>query len=195
MKTIIFDVDGVLADFSRSFTLIGSALFDTPVVGDMTHDHWDFRKELSTKQRERIWADVKGLREWWTTLAPLVEPEVFRRIEFLTAHHEVYFVTNRFSNMRPAGEQTITWLKIHGIADPRVIVSSRKGEIASALKATHALEDNWQNASVIHWMASGCRTFLIERHYNEEARKMIPEGITVVKTVEEFLGYVEKEEV
>jgi len=104
----------------------------------------------------------------------------------------VYFLTNRFSNITPPGEQTVSWLKRHGISNPRVIVSSKKGEICSAVKADFSLEDNWGNACAIHWMAEGCRSFLIERRYNEKARDVIPQGITVVKKVDEFLDAVEQ---
>ena len=192
MKTIVFDVDGVLADFSKTFTALGAQIFKTPQVSDLTQVTWEYTDLMSAEQRTWVWKVLRETPEWWTTFSPLVSPEDFLRIEFLTVHNEVYFVTNRFSNRRPPGEQTLTWLKCQGISDPRVIVSSRKGEIARAVKADYVLEDNWSNACAIHWMAEGCRTFLIKRGYNEEARKVIPEGITVVESVGEFLDQIEE---
>lgn len=190
MKTIVFDVDGVLANFTKPFTTIGNELFGTPIVDCCEQPSWDFNEILTRVQQSRVWIVVRRTPEWWTSLPPLVSSDIFHQIESLTAFNEVYFLTNRLSDMRPSGEQTLTWLKCRGISDPRVIVSSRKGEITSALKADFAIEDNWSNACAIHWMAEGCRTFLIKRGYNEKAREIIPKGITVVNSVGEFLNQI-----
>lgn len=192
MKTVVFDLDGVLADFSKAFTLLASETFGTSQVSDLTQVTWDYTEILNEDQREWVWELLKKTPEWWTTLSPLVGLDTFSRIEMLTDYNEMYFVTNRFSSMRPPGEQTVTWLKDWGIINPRVIVSSRKGEIARAIKADYVLEDNWGNACAIHWMAEGCQTFLIRRGYNQEARMIIPNGIAVVDSVDEFLNEVER---
>lgn len=188
MKTIVFDVDGVLANFTRAFTSIGHYFFGTSIVESDEQKSWNFREHLTDIQQTKMWEYLRNYPNWWNTLMPLVPHEVFQRVNALTLKNEVYFLTNRFSNCRPAGEQTLSWLIRQGIDKPRVIVSSRKGEICKAVGADFSLEDNWGNATSIHWMAEGCQSFLIERRYNEEARKVIPKGITVVKTVEEFLN-------
>lgn len=192
MKTIVFDVDGVLADFSFAFTLLSSNLFGTQCFSDLTQVTWDYTDVMTPEQREEVWRVLKETEEWWTTLPSLVPENIFDWINTLTINNEVYFLTNRFSDVRPPGEQTLTWLNTMGIADPRVIVSSRKGEIISAVKADFAIEDNWSNACAIYWMADGCRTFLIKRGYNEAARKIIPKGITVVDEVSDFLDQIEE---
>jgi len=194
MKTIVFDVDGVLANFITAFTALGNWFFDTPIIDNFEQPSWNFRDSLTADEQNIIWERLRHTPEWWDSLASLVSIRVFLRISDLTLRHEVYFLTNRFSEMRPPGEQTVSWLKRHGISNPRVIVSSRKGEICSALNADFSLEDNWGNACAIHWMAGRCRSFLIERRHNEKAREIIPQGITVVKKVEEFLDYIEQGE-
>lgn len=192
MKTIVFDIDGVLADFSFAFTTLKQKIFGTgKIISDLTQTSWDYTEIMTPHQRTEVWHVLKETHSWWTTLLPLVPESIFVWIDNLTINHEVYFLTNRFSHMNPPGEQTITWLKKMGISDPRVIVSSRKGEIISAVKADFAIEDNWSNACAIHWMAEGCQTFLIKRGYNEEARKIIPKGIKVVHQVGEFLEQIE----
>ena len=190
-KVVIFDLDGVLADFDQAFTRLGHYLFDTPISYTVSQPYWNFRNVMTVEQQTKVWDIIKGTAGWWVSVPSLVNADVFVRINGLTHRHEVYFVTHRMHSITPAGEQSVQWLKYRGIDNPRVIVSSRKGEIARAVSADYALEDNWGNACSIHWMAEKCRTFLIERPYNEEARKIIPPRISVVKTVDEYLHIVE----
>ena len=192
MKTIVFDVDGVLANFTRGFTQIANRMFGVPVVENDDQPSWDFKETLSAKQQDKIWEELKSIPGWAHSLEALIPYKTFCRINQLALKNELYFVTNRFSYMRPPGEQTVTWLMLHGISSPRVIVSAKKGEICQAIGADYCLEDNWGNAVSVHWMAEKCRSFLIERRYNEEARKIIPSGIVRVKTVEEYLDHIEE---
>lgn len=191
-KVILFDMDGVLANFITAFTTLGNKLFGTPIVDNQEHPSWDFRDSLTSEQQSEIWGVLRNTANWWASLSSLVSAEVFERIEDLTYWYEVYFVTHRMHDVYfPAGEQTIRWLHDYGILHPRVIVSPNKGEIAKAVGADYSIEDNWENACAIHWMVKRCKSFLIERRYNEEAREIIPPGIIRVKTVEEYLDYVE----
>lgn len=190
MKTIVFDVDGVLANFTKGFTTIGNRLFGIPIVENDDQLSWNFKESLTSEQQSVIWNEVKSTLGWWRSLVSLVSYEIFYRINRLTIDNEVYFVTNRFSYRRPPGEQTVSWLMLHGIPNPRVIVSEKKGEICDAIRADFSLEDNWSNALSIHDRAPGCQSFLIERRYNEKDRKVLPEGMTVVKTVTEYLDHI-----
>ena len=191
-KVVIFDLDGVLADFDQAFTAMGNHLFGTPISTTVQQPFWNFRNVMTAGEQDYVWRELKSTTDWWFHLPILVTGFVFDRINRLTNRAEVYFVTHRMHDFQPAGEQSMRWLKLWGIKNPRVIVSSAKGEIARAVEADYAIEDNWGNACAIHWMAEKCRTFLIERPYNEEARKIIPPRITVVKTVDQYLDVVER---
>ena len=191
MKTIVLDVDGVLANFTKPFSTIGNRFFGTAIIEEGEQRSWGFRDELSVAQQNVMWEWLKNYSEWWNSLPPLINHEAFARINRLTMRNEVYFLTNRFSYCRPPGEQTMSWLIRYGIDNPRVIISGKKGEVCRAVKADFSLEDNWSNACAIHWMAEGCQSFLIERHQNEKAREIIPKGIMTVKTVDGFLSILE----
>ncbi len=189
-KVVIFDIDGVLADFDLAFTTLAHKLFDTPVVTCFGHHSWNFRTLMTDAQQSETWEVLKEEDGWWDRLECLCTPHEMYRLAALCDVAEVYFVTHRMHNVTPVGEQSVMWLQIHGIDNPRVIVSSRKGEIASAVCADYAIEDNWGNACSIHWMAEKCKTFLIARPYNEEARKIIPPNITVVNTISQYLDAI-----
>jgi len=192
---IIFDVDGVLADFDKGFTTIGSVLYGTPISTVQDQPEYNFRHCMDRKQQDRCWDYLKHSPNWWATLDPIVSIEEWVEINDLCYRYEVYFVTHRMHELTPAGEQTRVWLQSCGVRHPRVIVSSKKGEIARAVKATHAIEDNWGNACAIHWMAESpqCKVFLIERRYNEAARQIIPVRINPIETVGQFITCVRED--
>ena len=95
------------------------------------------------------------------------------------------------------GLQTQRWLTNHGLETPSVVVSSKKGEIARAIRATHSLEDKIENAWAIHWISDSPQTksFLLDRPYNrvQESPEIGARGIIRVGSVEEFLDEVEGE--
>ena len=192
-KVIMFDVDGVLADFDLAFTFLANKIFGTPISCTFDQKEWNFRTILTNSQQSRVWVVVKNTPYWWENLASLVDQKIMRQINALCLNNEVYFITARTHSWTPLGVQTQRWLMEQGIEHPRVVVTADKGEACKILKVNYALEDNWGNACAIHWM-SGAKSFLINRHYNEKARGIISEGITRVGTVLEFIDAIKKGE-
>ena len=191
-KVLMFDVDGVLADFGGAFTFLANKMFGTPIRSAVNQKEWNFRSVLTNKEQSAVWHNLKNYPHWWEILAPLVDREVMGQINSLCLTNEVYFITNRTHNLTPPGVQTQRWLQENGINhSPRVVVTANKGEACKVMKVDYALEDNWGNACAIHWM-SDTKSFLINRHYNKEARGIIPEGITRVETVLEFIEAIER---
>ena len=191
MKRIMFDVDGVLADFDLAFTTLAHKMFGTPISCTVAQREWNFRNILTNKEQSAVWDVLKDTPQWWASLDPLVSEHTFARINELCVHNEVYFITNRIHNISPPGVQTQAWLLTHGIThSPRVVVAKDKGEACKIMNIDYSLEDNWGNVCAIHWM-SKTKSFLINRRYNEKARGIIPEGIIRVNTVIEFLERTE----
>ncbi len=190
-KRYMFDVDGVLADFDLAFTTLAHKAYGTSITSTVSQKDWSFRNILNAKEQSVIWDILKDTPQWWASLNPLVPANTFIRINDLCARNEVYFITNRMHNLSAPGIQTQSWLQEHGIyRSPRVLVTKDKGEACKILNIDYSLEDNWGNACAIHWM-SKTKSFLINRHYNWESRKIIPEGITRVGSVIEFLERTE----
>ncbi len=187
--SIIFDVDGVLADFDLAFTSLAHTLFGTDTSNTHQQRDWNFRNVMTAQQQVETWDVLMTTPNWWGSLNSLVVNSVFEQINELTDIHELYFVTHRMHYVTPAGEQTVIWLQDRGITNPRVIVSGKKGEVARAVGATHAIEDNWGNACAIHWIADNpqCKVFLLNRRYNEKARLIIPPNIMRINKIEEFI--------
>ena len=183
MKTICFDVDGVLADFTGAFGLLlcGEKLDGTKQMtyGQQgIHNLWD----------EKTWHTLRNTRHWWQTLDPLVKPETFHRINDLSRYHRVYFVTNRYHDLQSPADQTSRWLMIHGVSNPSVIVTAEKAELSSLLEVDFFIEDNWDNARAIGFETEYAGvSHILDRPYNVGTHPFV----TRVQTVEEFLDIVE----
>lgn len=181
-KVIQFDVDGVLANFTEGYNRVAAEL-GRPVLPMGPGRHWDDYTDAD------VWKAIKSQPFFWQSLPPLVRPNVFLDIWRLMVDNDVYFVTNR-PGMDPK-KQTIEWLKGHGILEPTVIVSSRKGDVAEALGVTHAIDDKAGNAIYTAYAAPACQSFLLNYPHNQFDHAVIGRKVTRVFSVDEFLGIVE----
>ena len=189
MSTILFDVDGVLADFVGAFTRQAKKMnFLKEAISTEDQLNWD-GFGMTQKQMNSVWDVILGTEHWWYQLDPLISQPSFRQIQDLTYDHQVVFVSAR-EGIHPQRD-TVNWLTDRGVVTPSVIITKRKGEIARALDADYSLEDKPENAAVIHWMADvkPCKSYIIDRPYNRV--DYLPKKIKRVKTVEEFLNEIE----
>lgn len=191
MKRIIFDVDGVLADFILGFTRLGNSIYGTPIVATTHHKKWGEFPGLGPEQEDALWGIVKKFEaNFWFSLEPLVSSEVFRGIQDLrVCGDDVYFVTSRPGEY--AKQQTEHWLQLHGISHPTVIISSKKGEAAAMLGADYCLDDKAENAWCVAWLSPRTKSFLLSRKYNQyDPLAFGSSRVQCVDTVDEFLDIV-----
>ncbi len=184
MKTILFDIDGVLADFVEGFTKIEREITGLgTVVRTVNCESWD-----SLKSPE-VWKRIAEERGFWGRLTPLVGPSVFQQINDLCMDNHVVFATSRFVGTPGPQYQTSAWLQRVGISRPNVVLSRSKSVIAVGVKADFSIEDKLDNAIAIEG-ESGTISYLLDRPYN---RGFDPIGVRRVSTVSEFLREVEGE--
>ncbi len=177
---VMFDVDGVLADFHQGYDDLCRKL-KKPVLGPDAP--WD------TKWDTDVWREIKTSNVWWTELPSIPDSSAFFRIA--TLNSEVYFVTARPGI--DVKRQTERWLTWHGIENPTVILSSRKGEIAAALGANFSIEDKAGNAVYISYQSPATRSYLVDRPYNQFNPEMLGRKVVRIKEIEEFLTAIERE--
>ena len=183
-KIILFDVDGVLADFVYGFTALTGQAYTT---GEQKE--WDMLDRLTPHQLESAWQKVNVSDTFWLSLPPLVSKETFYRINLLSKEHTIIFGTHRMG-IKPQ-TQTNLWLVENGITNPNVVVTKRKGEFARVIDADFSIDDKVENANCIHWIADSkpCKSFLLDRHYNRIGKT---KGVTRIESVEKFLGEIDE---
>jgi uncharacterized HAD superfamily protein len=169
-KPVIFDIDGVLADFSEGFTTLASKMFGVEVTRatDQPTYHW---ANLTKEQANLVWREVDKSHYFWENLRPLIDQQYFEEIDSLAFERPLYFVTARPDY---AKKQTENWLAAWGVSRPTVITTKRKGEFAKAVDAGFCIEDKPSNASMVAWLTEGeTKSYLIDRPYNQAPKEFL----------------------
>lgn len=195
---IVFDVDGVLADFHIAYEKVLLSLYpDLPLVpgGVKKAWHWSewvdgLTKEMEDKAWVAIFEDPK-YRDFWKDLPPLATPDDILRINRLSRTNIVSFLTNRSAegqHAKVAGATQI-WLDIHSFrthANVFLAAAGKKGERARLLGGHLAIEDNGGNC--IDFLESGIGVCMLRRAYNEGFVELVrARGGYIVDTLTEFL--------
>lgn len=194
------DIDGVLADFNRSFKELIKAQtgIELPPLNDSYPATWSYHTDagVTEEQDNALW-DYIGRSPFWGTLLPLKDaPAILAWLNTLGSEgHSVYFITSRNGDM--AKYWTELWLRLHGMETPTVLISSNKGNIAKGLRLDAFIDDRPENnyevlqtakktkssASQKPWKP---RVYLIDAPYNRWADQEENYGRRV-KTVKEVL--------
>jgi len=191
MANIIFDIDGCLCDFMYGFSSLANQYFGTPIKKAEDQYQWFGHEQLglTRKQYDFIWEKVKTSEVFWTQLQPLLDASIFARLDSLTIDASVYFVSARPGVY--VKQQTERWLQQQGICRPTVIISDRKGEIASGIKADFALDDKAGNAVFMKYASPKTEVYLLDRPYNGFDHTIIGAGVKRISLVEDYLKVVE----
>jgi len=185
-RVVMFDVDGVLANFIEGFKYTYRRVHGYVLPIPYEDIRWDDLGDPA------VWDVIKVSSGWWTLLRPIPESRVFKRINAMQNSHDVYFVTARPG--LAVKQQTETWLRLQGIEDPAVILSSKKGETASVLGADFSVEDKAGNAVYISYQSPQTKSFIVDRPYNQFDPQMIGSKVVRIKEIEQFLAAIELED-
>lgn len=187
-----FDVDGVIANFNKTFRETAANIEGT--AGG--HDRSDpAARALAADAMKRVWDLISRTPQWWLQLEAY-EPQQIERLYRTSRERrwEVYFMTTRPSS---AGEttqfQTQWWLETNGFPLPSVLtVPGSRGDAANALKLDIAVDDRLTNCVDII-AASRSKAILLSRREDQTVRdQALARGIGVVTTLEAAIDAVEK---
>lgn len=181
-----FDVDGVLADFSKRFTELANRKFNKTVnYKDQTV--WDYNEFYTPEEIESVWSDIKATTDFWFDL------ERLHRIPlWVQNQHQLWFITSRVPvKGMPTELQTAGWLHwLQDINYPQVIVVNQWHEKPTLYKALHLdafIDDKPETVTEMRKRHQNC--YVMDQPYNSKVE--VPEGYRV-HNVEEYIKHVEE---
>jgi uncharacterized HAD superfamily protein len=191
------DVDGVLADFNRSFIerciqVTGKDLFPArPFDIPMWHypQHYGYSEAEMKYPNGPVWKSVIEDSTFWYSLFPYEGT-----MEFLSKldpnDHDFYFITNRPG--ATAKMQTEDWLDFHGVfnnapalATPTVMISTEKGLCAKALNLNLYIDDKTENCLDVNAASPRTRVIMLAQPWN--AAQM---GILRIESLDQFASLI-----
>lgn len=164
-KTIVFDIDGVLADFMGGFHRLSEEINGVVVPG--TGTGWDNYGGLPAAYVQKTWQTIAKNPTFWLGLWPLFNTEEKQQIVDLVENHTVYFATARPTPH--ALKMSQQWLKSQlGLAvHISVVGTKRKGEFCRTVNADFMLDDKSENVDCACWLTDGkTKAFVISRPHN-----------------------------
>jgi FMN phosphatase YigB (HAD superfamily) len=169
-----FDIDGVLADFNKSFIelvieITGEDKFPPrPFAIPTWHypQHYGYSDEAMDFVNGPVWNAVRTAETFWADLDSYEwTHDVLDDLMSLRHHgHDIYFITDR-PGVR-AKEQTEHWLHWKGFDEPTVLISGAKGLVAQALNLDAYVDDRAENVDKVAAASFTTRAFLLNRPWN-----------------------------
>lgn len=163
---VAFDMDGTIADMDSVLRREAARLFGDDAQGPVADGVATpeataaappsdapplaaaAERALNHQQEARLWAHVRRIEDFWTTL-PELEPGVVARLAEVAQGRrwEVLFITTRPSSAGDTTQrQTQRWLEAHGFRMPSVVVVQRsRGKMADALHLDVVVDDRPEN--------------------------------------------------
>jgi hypothetical protein len=183
---IAFDIDGVLANFTRGFTRIANHLFGTPIGDHPSQESWMFEDlpslDLDKAKCDAVWKVIKDSQNFWANLDPF-NPSVMFVIEKI---ENKIFITNRPGHLPK--EQSIAFLERWGVYGPNVIVAADKVPTVKDHNVVAMIDDYEKNCFPIREAVPECYTAMLHTPYNKiHHAKWLAMGGEIVLSVDQFI--------
>lgn len=187
---LAFDVDGVLANFTKSYTKVLLSLSDSHSLPDGWENDdtfppvWHYEELCGFSKKVQLAAKdyIAHSDSFWLSLPSFEDASMLLR-QLNRSDHELLFITNRFGV--GCKHQTDVWLYDKcGIDFPTVIITGAdKLPLLSALAPDFYIDDKLETVTQAH--KAGLKgVYLLDRPWNRQGRS---DELSVVATVEEAL--------
>jgi hypothetical protein len=171
---VIYDIDGVLANFTRGFvdTMREIDHEAPPCDGPHAAPAWGFEEwywpEVPRNRvkalSELAWKRIHSVPSFWSGLHPLINSREFMKIR--NSERTPVFMTRR--EPRLAWSHTLGWLQKYGIMEPvlvRVRAGEEKHELAQLLGQDTLVDDKPENCLMA--AEAGMQVLMMKYPYNQ----------------------------
>lgn len=177
---ISLDVDGVLADFIKSFKSVVNRLWPNRLEWDYQPSDWNFTDKLTKEEMKQAWVATMRVQDLWQWQSPLIgarELSLFVN-RLCAAGINIYFLTNRpaTSGATPL-VQTNSWLRQHNLLwqdNASTIVVNKhddKRKFIELLDIKFSLDDKPETVEDCSYIP-GHKAFILDQPWNRDAKHL-----------------------
>ena len=195
-RKVVFDVDGVLADFSGAFRAHLNRVFPGINIAKEPATWSWIDLGVTSKMFGQAWQSWSAITDVWTMLDPLPDAIVLADAiqESKYDDAEVWFLTSRGRSAgRPVITQTKEWILSNmGVEAANVIVvehSTNKADVVRALGITHSIDDYAPTIVALNHQR-GHDAYLMRKPWNEA--ELVAYDLPWVKDMYEFVNLTRK---
>lgn len=183
---IIWDIDGVLSDFTFGFKTFVNTRHHIPVAPCGAKKSWQFRG-LARMEEDEIWRAIAAGKYDWSAQPSLLAPVdkyAMNALRFATGLDKpvrFHYITSRLGPPSQVEAQTRQWLKDEMLPDyENVVVSGDKVTTANemGLQVAACIDDDIRNVVAYGLEFGNDVTYIRDWQYNRYAEVNVVYGLT-----------------
>ena len=200
---VVFDIDGVLADFAYSFSRLAQTMYNIPLTetAEQSSFRWLREQGVSKAEQDRVWDKVEVSHDFWLRMPSLLsEFDLNAMWQLADTGVRFIYLTNRHEK-GTARIQTQEWLWRHALPPGALVFVEEKDLYLQTLlnddreaNILGVLEDSPYN---LERYAGGLAArynrpvvYVFDRRYNQEAAPSLPRVHCVLEFCSVLLDYL-----
>ena len=176
---VVFDIDGVLADFCYGFT----GILEGESRSSGTQQTWNF--EAPPGAVASTWRVVDDSTSFWQLLPPLVTNQDVIAMRHLAERAGIFYVTGREDRNNDTFGQTRKWIQRLGLPHGTLILDGNKRRIAAGFNSLIGIVDDKPDV-LLELSGNGYPVYAMDWPYNREVKT------ARVSSVAEFVDTMER---
>ena len=191
MYPLLLDLDGVLADFVKGYSLLANDMYGTKVIDTLTCRKFSVSEAvgLNSHQDVHVWNALVISGNFWRNLEPLVTKDT---LDLVAGREDVIYCTSR-PGTQSVRMETREWLNKHRLPQPCLHVPRKDALIAAWPTGGAILDDDPRIVARGNKLSGALGVFdkwdirLMERSYNRSSEWPDLPSLPSVESLEMFL--------
>jgi hypothetical protein len=180
-----FDVDGVLANFTRGYANLirevsGRDLLTDEDIARPKSWYWDREAGYTKEEETAAWDFIQSSADFWETLEPLPG---MADIQNILSHNDVYFISDRRGIQPKSQTEGFLYNNLPFGSTPTVLISGNKGPLAVGLGLDFFVDDRDKNLFEVKAASPRTRCYVLDYPYNQNVTGDIATRVSSVAQV------------